>query len=225
MLRITALLLVVLSFAQQPAVQQDTEARARAIVAALVAGDFAKVEAQYDEQMAKALPPGAIAASWNVSASQLGSFESVTSVQTQQAGAYQVAVAVCVFKNYSFNLRMVFNDKGQLVGLTSVGLTPRAAWAPPDYANAASLRGARRHDQDRAVGATWRPHAAEDPRNASGRRPGPRIRRERHGREQRAEPHVQGPRVRPRRAAASRCFGTRSAAQSTARKSPTISPR
>ena len=34
---------------------------------------------------------------------------------------------------------MVFNDKGQLVGLTSVGLTPRAAWAPPDYANAASF--------------------------------------------------------------------------------------
>ena len=66
--------------------------------------------------MAKALPPGALAVSWNVSASQLGPFESVTSVQTQQAGANQVALAVCVFKNYSFNLRMVFNDKGQLVG-------------------------------------------------------------------------------------------------------------
>ena len=139
MLRIVALLLAIVSFAQQPAAQQDTEARARAIVAALVAGDFAKVEAQYDEQMARALPPGALATSWNASAGQLGPFESVTSVQTQQAGTSQVAVAACAFKNYSFNLRMVFNDKGQLVGLMSVGLTPRAAWAPPDYANPTSF--------------------------------------------------------------------------------------
>jgi dienelactone hydrolase len=137
--RIIALLLVIVSLAQQPAAQQDTEARARAIVAAIVAGDFAKVEAQYDEQMAKALPPGALATSWNAGAGQLGPFESVTSVQTQSAGANQVAVAACAFKNYSFNLRMVFNDKGQLAGLTSVGLTPRATWAPPDYANAASF--------------------------------------------------------------------------------------
>ena len=130
MLRIAALLLVAfVSFAQQPAAQQDTEARARAIVAAIVAGDFAKVEAQYDEQMAKALPPEALATSWNAGAGQLGPFESVTSVQTQSAGANQVAVAACAFKNYTFNLRMVFNDKGQLAGLTSVGLTPRATWA------------------------------------------------------------------------------------------------
>lgn len=140
MLRIVGLVLVVLvSFSQQPATQQDTETRARAIVAALVAGDFAKIEAQYDEQMAKALPPGALAASWNASAGQLGPFEAVTSVQTQPAGTNQVAVAACAFKNYTFNLRLVFNDKGQLAGLLSAGLTPRAAWAPPDYADAAKF--------------------------------------------------------------------------------------
>src|SRR5262249_55338262 len=124
---------------RQPAPPQDTEARARAIVAALVAGEFAKVEAQYDEQMAKALPSGALATSWKASAAQLGPFESVSSVQTQQGGANQVALAACVFKNYSLNLRMVFNDKGQLASLTSVGLTPRTNWAPPDYANAAAF--------------------------------------------------------------------------------------
>jgi dienelactone hydrolase len=139
MFRVIALLLAFVSLAQQAAAPQDTEARARSIVAAIVAGDFAKVEAQYDEQMAKALPPGALATSWSAGAGQLGPFESVTSVQTQSAGANQVAVAACTFKNYTFTLRMVFNDKGQLAGLLSAGLTPRAAWAPPDYANAASF--------------------------------------------------------------------------------------
>ena len=139
MLRIVALLVAIVLFTQQALSSQDSEARARAIVAALVAGDFAKIEAQYDEQMAKALPPGALGASWKGSAAQLGPFESVTSVQTQQAGANQVAVAACLFKNYSFTLRMVFNDKGQLASLTSAGLTPRANWNPPDYANPASF--------------------------------------------------------------------------------------
>jgi dienelactone hydrolase len=138
-LRIVALLLVAVSFARQPAAQQDTEARARAIVAAIVANDFAKVEAQYDEQLAKVLPPGALEKSWNTSASQLGPFESITSVQTQQAGTNQVAVAACVFKNYSLNLRMVFNDKGLLTGLVTTGVTTRVAWTPPDYANPTSF--------------------------------------------------------------------------------------
>src|SRR5262245_24666325 len=139
MSRVVALLLVAASFAQQPAPPQDAEARARAIVAALVAGAFAKIEAQYDEQMAKALPRGALATSWRASTAQLGPFESVSSVQTQQAGANQVAMAACVFKNYSLNLRMVFNDKGQLAGLASVALTPRTNWTPPDYANPVSF--------------------------------------------------------------------------------------
>lgn len=134
---ILALALFVLQ-SPQPA-PQDAEARARAVVAGLVAGDFAKIEAQYSEQMAVALPPGALAASWNAGAGQLGPFEAVTSVTTQQVGANQVATAACAFKNYTFNLRLVFNDKGQLAGLTSVGLTPRAAWSPPDYADAAKF--------------------------------------------------------------------------------------
>ncbi len=137
-----ALILAVIclfSLPQQPAPPQDAEARARAIVAALVAGDFAKVEAQYDEQMAKLLAPGALGTSWKNSAQQLGPFESIASVQTQQIGTNQMAVAACVFKNYTLNLRVVFNEKGQLAGMQTLGLTPRAAWAPPDYANPSSF--------------------------------------------------------------------------------------
>ena len=149
-----------------------------------MAGDFAKVEAQYDEQLAKVLPPGALERSWNTSASQLGPFESITSVQTQQAGTNQVAVAACVFKNYSLNLRMVFNDKGLLTGLVTTGVTTRVAWTPPDYANAASF-------EERAVTIKtgrwgyWR--LTLPARNASGRRPRPRIWAKRHGQQQ-AEP-------------------------------------
>ncbi len=118
---------------------QDAETRARAIVAALVAGDFGKVEGQYDEPLARALPPGALGTSWTASAKQLGPFETITSVQTQTSGTTMVAVATCTFQNFIVTFRMAFNDKGQLSGLASLPPTPRASWSAPDYADPASF--------------------------------------------------------------------------------------
>jgi hypothetical protein len=138
-MKLPAMLALALFVLQSTQPAPNAEARARAVVAALVAGDFAKIEAQYSEQMAAALPPGALAASWNAGAAPLGPFEAVTSVTTQQVGASQISMAACAFKNYTFTLRLVFNDKGQLTGLTTAGLTPRAAWSPPDYADAAKF--------------------------------------------------------------------------------------
>ena len=129
-------LLVVLAraeTAQTPRAAQDTESRARAIVAALVAGDFGKIESQYDEQLARALPPGTLASSWATSASQLGPFDAIEGVQVQTVGTNQVALAKCTFQHYSLTLRMVFNDNGQLASLASLSPSPRGTWTPPDY--------------------------------------------------------------------------------------------
>jgi dienelactone hydrolase len=114
---------------------QDVEAHARAIVGMLIAGEYAKIESQYDDQMARALAPGALGASWTNSARQLGAFESITGVQVSQAASNHVATATCAFKNYSVTLRIVFNDAGQLSGLASTSLTPRVAWSPPSYSD------------------------------------------------------------------------------------------
>ena len=132
--------LLTLLLAQAPQqTPQDVEAHARAIVGMLVAGEYPKIEAQYDDQMARALPPGALGASWTNSARQLGAFESITGVQVSQATSNHIATTTCAFKNYSVTLRIVFNDAGQLSGLSSTGLTPRVAWSPPSYSDASSF--------------------------------------------------------------------------------------
>jgi hypothetical protein len=136
---VTLALLLAIPASQQTAPPPDAEAHARAIVAALVAGEFAKIEAQYDETLSRTLPPGALAKSWAGSAAQLGPFESITGVQVQQAGTNHVAIATCAFKNYVVTLRMVFNDKGQLSAFGSTGATSTATWAPPDYADPSSF--------------------------------------------------------------------------------------
>jgi hypothetical protein len=135
---VTFLLTLLLAQAPQQT-PQDVEAHARAIVGLLVAGEYTKIEAQYDDQMARALAPGALGASWANSARQLGAFESITGVQVSQAAGNHIAMATCTFKNYSLTLRIVFNDAGQLSGLASTGLTPRVAWSPPSYSDASSF--------------------------------------------------------------------------------------
>jgi uncharacterized protein len=132
--------LLTLILAQAPQqTPKDVEAHARAVVAMLVAGEFTKIESQYDDQMARALPAGALGASWANSARQLGPFESITSVQVDQAGTNHVATVACAFQNYTVTFRVVFNEAGQLAGLASVGLVPRVAWSPPDYADATAF--------------------------------------------------------------------------------------
>lgn len=132
--------LLTLLLAQAPQqTPQDVEAHARAIVGMLVAGEYTKIEAQYDDQMARALAPGALSASWTNSARQLGAFESITAVQVSQVASNHIAMATCAFKNYNVTLRIVFNDAGQLAALTAANPTPRFTWSPPDYADASSF--------------------------------------------------------------------------------------
>ena len=136
-LTLAALVLVAGTFvhAQTPTV----ESRARAVVSALVSRDFATVESQYGPEMKVALPPGALAASWNAAAAQFGAFESVVEVHVQPAGANQLAIVSCRFAQYDVILRMAFNPAGELAGLASVGPVPRTTWTTPDYVDSSAF--------------------------------------------------------------------------------------
>ena len=132
--------LLTLLLAQAPQqTPQDVEAHARAIVGMLVAGEYTKIESQYADQMARALAPGALGASWANTARQLGAFESITSVQVSQTGSNHIAIAACAFKNYTVTFRIIFNDAGQLAGLTAGNPTLRVTWSPPAYSDPSSF--------------------------------------------------------------------------------------
>lgn len=115
------------------------EARARAVVGALVANNFGQVEAQYDAAMKAALPFGALASSWAAAAGQFGQFQSITEVRTQAAGDNQVVFVACRFALFDVTLRLVFDAAGQLAGLASLTPVSRAPWQAPDYVDAATF--------------------------------------------------------------------------------------
>ncbi len=119
--------------------REDPEAHARAIVASLVAGDYAAIEAQYTETMSQALPPGALAQRWSTVKGQVGPYESISGVSVATAGVNRVVSATCVFEKYILTLRVTFDDHGRLAGLLFTSPTARSTWSPPDYADASAF--------------------------------------------------------------------------------------
>lgn len=108
---------------------------AQQVIQELVAGQFDKVEAQYDAQMAAALPPGKLAATWPSLIEQVGAFQSITNTHTSKVQGLNVVRLVCKFQIASLDATVAFDGNGKIAGL---GFRPHqeevAAWMPPAYA-------------------------------------------------------------------------------------------
>jgi len=117
-----------------------TAAAAQKIIQQLVAGEFSKVEALYDERMAQALPTGKLAESWPGLIQQAGAFQSITSTQTIRVQGLEVVKLACKFANATLDATVAFNTEGKLAGLSfrphQENETP---WNAPAYAKADSF--------------------------------------------------------------------------------------
>jgi uncharacterized protein len=129
------LLLALLSArAQQPA-KTTPEAAARQIVQQLVAGQFSKIEAQFDATMAAALPPGKLAAGWTGLLPQFGPFESIVEAKAHRTQGLDIVVVVCKFHNSVVDAVIAFNPDGKIAGLNlRPHQEPPPPWTPPAYA-------------------------------------------------------------------------------------------
>ncbi|MGC1987523.1 MAG: alpha/beta fold hydrolase, partial [Candidatus Acidiferrales bacterium] len=131
----------VASVAAFGAVQESGKQNSAAVTAAqqviqeLAAGQFDKVEAQYDARMAAALPPGKLAATWPSLIEQVGAFQSITNAHASKVQGLDVVRLECKFQNASLEATVAFDSNGKIAGL---GFRPHqeevAAWTPPAYA-------------------------------------------------------------------------------------------
>ena len=102
----------------------------------MVAGQFAKVEARYDDKMAAALPPGKLAAAWNGLIAQVGAFLSIEETRVDQAGEQQIVTVVCKFERADLDARVAFDPDGKLAGLFfRPHEQPFPPWIAPSYAD------------------------------------------------------------------------------------------
>ncbi len=118
----------------------STAAAAQKIIHQLVAGEFSKIEARYDDRMSAALPPGKLAESWPSLIQQEGQFESIADTQTIRVQGLDVVKLECKFANATLDATVAFDADGRIAGL---GFRPHqeaeAPWSAPAYAKPGSF--------------------------------------------------------------------------------------
>ena len=134
------LLLVALWGAQAVAPQRTTVAdKAQAVVGQMAAGDFAAIEAQYDDKMKAALPPGRLAATWATLISQVGALQQQVSAREQDMGAVRVGIVTCQFERARLHVQVAFGADGRISGLSIRPIASSAPYTTPPYADPASF--------------------------------------------------------------------------------------
>jgi dienelactone hydrolase len=124
---------------QTPQTAEDPAARAQAVLAALAAKEFGRVEAQFNDRMKAALPPGGLEAAWIRLTTQAGPFKSCGATQTQDQANMRVTVTPCEFERARFDAQVVFDPAGKIGGLLFRPATrPQVPYSTPSYANPAS---------------------------------------------------------------------------------------
>ena len=121
--------------AQQPSSKATPEAAAQQIVQQLAAGQFSKIEAQFDGTMAGALPPGKLAAGWSGLLPHFGPFEAIVEAKAHRAQGLDIVVVVCKFHNSVVDAVIAFDPDGKIAGLNlRPHQEPPPPWSPPAYA-------------------------------------------------------------------------------------------
>ena len=139
-LLITAWLAFV-TIAQAPPASQaaDPKAHAAAVLAAITAGEFAKVEADFDDKVKAALPPGRLAASWQTLLAQVGALKTCSGdVRVTAIADKQMVITPCEFERAKVDVQFAFSADGRISGLAMRPAASTAPYALPSYANPAA---------------------------------------------------------------------------------------
>src|SRR5208282_1559918 len=132
-------LLVALAILPCAAQGQETasspESVARKLLQEIAAGQFDKVEAQYDAKMSAGLPAGRLAAAWGGLLGKAGSFDSIVSANASKVQTLDVVVLVCKFQKGLIDTQIALGMDGKIAGIYFGGhREPEPPWAPPAYA-------------------------------------------------------------------------------------------
>jgi fermentation-respiration switch protein FrsA (DUF1100 family) len=93
-------------------------------------GDFASVEARFDQTMQAQLPADKLKQAWDQITGQAGAYQEQTAVTTAQQQGYDIVVVTTRFEHGDLNLRFVFDKDGKIAGFFA---QPIAASTPPAY--------------------------------------------------------------------------------------------
>jgi dienelactone hydrolase len=115
------------------------EAKARALIQRLAAGDVAAVVAEFNDAMKKAVTEKRLATSWTSIVESAGPFKEVASTRVETRGALRVILAVLTFERFPLHAEFAFDGAGRVAGLNFRPAIEAAPAPPPPYADASKF--------------------------------------------------------------------------------------
>lgn len=113
----------------------------------LVAGEFETAAATFDDTMTEALPPAALARTWEQLIGQVGAYRSEVSRRQESTGGYDAVIATSRFERSDLDIRVVFDAERRIAGLffqpasgTPGESATAEAWEAPSYAGEVERR-------------------------------------------------------------------------------------
>lgn len=133
---VIALALLVTKPAPQPT-PADAASRAGAVIASFAAQDFAKIEAQFTDQMKAAMPPGRLAGTWQSLLTRAGAFQSCApDPRIRSIDDKRMVITACAFERASLDLQIAFDPEGRIAGLAfRPAASPGVPYGMPSYAD------------------------------------------------------------------------------------------
>jgi len=123
----------------QPAVPDRVET-ARLVVQALTDRDFTTVVARFDPTMRRALSPEQLSQSWDALREQVGAFDAQGEATLDRVQGFDRVTVVTTFARGSIDVRVVFNQAGQVSGLWFTPHPRDPSSSPPAYADTGAFR-------------------------------------------------------------------------------------
>ncbi|NQU76201.1 MAG: alpha/beta fold hydrolase, partial [Planctomycetes bacterium] len=118
----------------------DLEASARSFVQLLAEGNAPAAARRFDGQMKKALPGEKLAEVWKSAQAELGVFEKILGVRTENPGRYSIVFVTCRFARGNRDVKLTYDPHGRITGLYFVLTRSNAAWKVPAYADRTAFR-------------------------------------------------------------------------------------
>ncbi len=90
---------------------------AEAFLTHLTKGEYEAARENFDDAMLDQVTAEGLEEMWNGLTAQIGAFEKQTASRTTEEGGYRMAYLTCAFAEETIDMRIVFNEDGQIAGL------------------------------------------------------------------------------------------------------------
>lgn len=117
---------------------EDLKLIAQMFVGQLLKADFTAATSRFDDQMKTVFSEDKLKESWQNMITETGTLLQLTSTHTAEVEDYKVVVIKCQFQRFDIDVKVVFNQQGQISGLNFMPV--QTVYTPPEYVNESAFK-------------------------------------------------------------------------------------